>query len=65
MVYDPYIKKDIVSNQYHDLNQFLNDVDLVIIMVKHQEIIDNMNLLENKVVFDTQNICNFKNTYKL
>ena len=32
---------------------------------KHQEIIDNMNLLENKVVFDTQNICNFKNTYKL
>lgn len=64
-VYDPYIKKDIVSNQYHDLNQFLKDVDLVIIMVKHQEIIDNMNLLENKVVFDTQNICNFKNTYKL
>lgn len=64
-VYDPYIKRDIVSNQYHDLNQFLKDVDLVIIMVKHQEIIDNMNLLENKVVFDTQNICNFKNTYKL
>ena len=57
--------RDIVSNQYHDLNQFLKDVDLVIIMVKHQEIIDNMNLLENKVVFDTQNICNFKNTYKL
>lgn len=64
-VYDPYIKRNIVSNQYHDLNQFLKDVDLVIIMVKHQEIIDNMNLLENKLVFDTQNICNFKNTYKL
>lgn len=63
--YDPFIKKDIVENQYHDLNQFLNDVDLVIIMVKHNEIINNMNLLNNKIIFDTQNICFLPNTYKL
>ncbi len=56
-VYDPYIKKDIVENQYHDLDTFLNDVDMVIVMVKHQEIIDNMDKLKGKVVFDTQNIC--------
>ena len=63
--YDPYIKKDIVENQYQDLIKFLEDVDLVIIMVKHQEIIDNMELLNNKIIFDAQNVCNLPNTYKL
>ena len=60
-VYDPFIKKDIVENQYHDLNAFLNDVDLVVIMVKHQEIIDSLGMLKEKIVFDTQNICNGEN----
>ncbi len=64
-VYDPFITEDIVENQYHDLDKFLNDVDLVIIMVKHDEIKENMNLLADKVVFDTQNICNLPNAYKL
>ncbi len=64
-VYDPYIKDDIVDNQYHDLNKFLNDIDMVIIMVKHQEIIDNMNLLDNKIVLDTQNVATLKKVYKL
>ncbi len=64
-VYDPYIKEDIVSNQYHDLHEFLKDVDVVIIMVKHQEIIDNMNLLKDKIIFDTQNVCQLPNVYKL
>ena len=63
-VYDPFIKEDIVDNQYHDLKQFLDDIDLVIIMVKHKEIIDNIELLKNKIVFDTQNICD-ANAYKL
>lgn len=64
-VYDPYITKDIVDNQYHDLDEFLNDVDLVIIMVKHQEIIDNMEKLKNKIIFDSQNIVPFDGVYKL
>ena len=34
-------------------------------MVKHQEIIDNMDKLKNKVVFDTQNVCPFEDAYKL
>jgi UDP-N-acetyl-D-mannosaminuronic acid dehydrogenase len=63
--YDPWIKQDIVKNQYHDLDEFLNEVDIVIIMVKHQEIINNMNLLKNKIVFDTQNVIDIKGVYKL
>lgn len=64
-VYDPFIKNDIVDNQYHDLKKFLNDIDLVIIMVKHQEIIDRMDLLKDKIVFDTQNVCTLPSCYKL
>lgn len=64
-VYDPWIEKDIVDNQYHDFDKFLNDVDLVIIMVKHSHIKENMNKLKGKVIFDTCNICDLEGTYNL
>ncbi len=64
-VYDPWIKKDIVSNQYHDFDKFLDDVDLVVIMVKHDHIKANFDKLKNKVIFDTCNICDLEGTYKL
>ena len=63
-VYDPWIKKDIVKNQYHDFDQFLKDVDLVVIMVKHDHIKENFAKLDGKIVFDTCNIYN-KKAYKL
>ncbi len=63
--YDPFITKDIVENQYHDLDAFLDDVDLVVIMVKHDEIKQNMDKLANKVVLDCHNICTLPNTYHL
>lgn len=55
-VYDPFITDDVVPNQYHDLNSFLNDVDLVVIMVKHNEIKENVDKLAGKVVLDCHNI---------
>lgn len=64
-VYDPFITNDVVENQYHDLEQFLNDVDLVVIMVKHSEIKENMNKLEGKVVLDCHNICNLPGVYHI
>lgn len=64
-VYDPFITNDVVENQYHDLEQFLDDVDLVVIMVKHNEIKENMNKLEGKIVLDCHNICNLPNVYHI
>ena len=55
-VYDPIVKNDIVDNQYHNLDKFLADVDFVIIMVAHDEIIQNLDLLKGKLVLDTRNI---------
>ena len=64
-VYDPFIKKDIVKNQFHDLDTFLNDIDLVVIMVKHDEIKQNMDKLKGKVVLDCHNICHLPGVYHL
>lgn len=56
-VYDPFVKDDIVVNQYHDLDAFINDIDFVVIMVGHNEIKKNMEKLKGKVVLDTRRIC--------
>lgn len=55
-VYDPFISADVVKNQYHNLDVFLNNVDLVVIMVKHNEIKENAEKLMDKVVLDCHNI---------
>ncbi len=64
--YDPFIGDDIVDNQYHSLDSFLADVDMVVIMVKHTEIRDNMQKLAGKIVLDCQNIIDLSvyTTYK-
>lgn len=64
-VYDPFIEKDIVKNQYHDLNQFLADTDFVVIMVKHNEIKENIDKLAGKIVLDCHNIYNRENVYHI
>ncbi|PKK97994.1 MAG: nucleotide sugar dehydrogenase [Tenericutes bacterium HGW-Tenericutes-2] len=63
--YDPWVKQKITKNQYFDFDTFLNDVDLVVIMVKHDEIKSNISKLEGKIVFDTQNIIKSGRVYKL
>lgn len=64
-VYDPYITKDVVKNQFHNLNEFLDAVDLVVIMVKHNEIKENIDKLSNKIVLDCHNIINLPNVYHI
>ncbi|MCI8726255.1 MAG: nucleotide sugar dehydrogenase [Hungatella sp.] len=64
-VYDPFIVSDIVANQYHNLDDFLEDIDMVVIMVKHNEIREQMDKLQGKIVLDTQNICGSGRIYHL
>ena len=55
-VYDPYVSDDIVENQYHNFDKFLNDVDLVVIMVGHNQIRENLGKLDGKIVLDTRKV---------
>ena len=64
-VFDPWIEKEIVNNQYFDFDDFLKEVDLVIIMVKHNHIKENVDKIKDKIVFDSCNICDWEGVYKL
>ncbi len=64
-IYDPFITNDVVPNQLHNLDEFLNSVDLVVLMVGHSEIRQNMDKLAGKIVLDTRNICDMEGVYRL
>ena len=64
-IYDPYITKDVVPNQLHNLDEFLNSIDFVVLLVGHDEIKQNMDKLQGKVILDTRNICKLDGAYKL
>ena len=63
--YDPYFDTDLVPNQYHDFDKFLEDTDLVVIMVGHDQIKNNMSKLKGKIILDTRKICDIPGTYRL
>ena len=64
-VYDPYIKKELVENQYFDFDEFVRDTDLIVIMVKHDEIRRRMDDIAGKVILDCHNICPFEGVYHI
>lgn len=64
-VYDPFITKEVVPNQYHNLDAFLKDVDFVVVMVKHNEIRENTEKLKGKVILDCQNVIDLPGVYHI
>lgn len=64
-VYDPWVKKNIVDSQMQDFDKFLENTDIVVIMVKHDHIKQNMDKLKNKIVIDCCNICDLPNVYHI
>lgn len=63
--YDPYITWDITENQIHSFDAFLEGIDLIVIMVGHDEIKNNMLKIKGKVIFDTRNVCFYDGVYRL
>lgn len=64
--YDPYLEgRNVTPSQVDNFEAFLNSVDFVVIMVKHDHIKQHWQALEGKIVLDCQNICPLPNAYKL
>lgn len=57
-VYDPMICNDVVENQCHSLDDFLEGIKLVVVMVGHDEIKNKNEKLKSKAVYDTRNVIN-------
>jgi UDP-N-acetyl-D-mannosaminuronic acid dehydrogenase len=64
-VYDPMVKQDMVEDQYHDLDEFLDDIDIVVIMVAHNELKEKLGKFNNKIILDTRNTSCFDKSYLL
>lgn len=64
-VYDPWIEEKKFDGQYMDFDDFINDVEMVVIMVGHTHIKENIDSINNKIVLDTRNIIEGDKIYKL
>ena len=64
-VFDPYVKDRIVDHQFKNFEDFINEIEILVIMVGHNHIINNMELIKDKLILDTKNVCTFECVYKL
>lgn len=64
-VYDPFTKSGLAKNQYNDFDEFLDGIKLVVIMVAHDHIKQNVCKLRNKIIYDTRNCIELESVYKL
>lgn len=54
LCYDPFIQTKVVERQVFSLKDFLEQTDFVVVMVGHNEIVENSDLLHGKIVLDTR-----------
>jgi UDP-N-acetyl-D-mannosaminuronic acid dehydrogenase len=64
-VYDPFIKERVVDHQFMNFEDFINEIEILVIITAHDHIKNNLDLVKNKLILDTKNICNFDGVYKL
>jgi UDP-N-acetyl-D-mannosaminuronic acid dehydrogenase len=64
-VYDPYIKVEMVDNQFFNFDEFINSIEILVVMVAHDEIKNKISGINNILILDTKNIVTNRNVYKL
>ncbi|WP_442929306.1 nucleotide sugar dehydrogenase [Natranaerovirga hydrolytica] len=64
-VYDPFIKERMVEHQFMNFEDFLNEIEILVIITAHDHIKNNLELVKDKLILDTKNICSFEGVYKL
>ena len=64
-VFDPFVKTRIVDHQFMNFEDFINEIEILVIITAHDHIKENMDLIKDKLILDTKNICSFEEAYKL
>lgn len=55
-VYDPWVERDEVPNQAHSMEEFLDGLDMVIVMVGHSQVKGKPELFGDRVIIDPRNV---------
>lgn len=63
--FDPFVKEKLVEGQVLGFEEFVNDVEVIVVMVGHQHLKENLELIKTKHILDTKNITAFENAYHL
>lgn len=63
--FDPFVKEKIVEGQMLDFNEFLDNTEIIVVMVGHQHITENLEQIKDKLILDTKNITRFEQAYHL
>ena len=65
-IYDPWVEGNIVPNQVHVFEEFLDGLEMIIVMVGHSQVADDPSILGDRIVLDCCNVCGKgDNIYKL
>lgn len=65
-VYDPWVADDVVPNQVHSMEEFLEGLEMVIVMVGHSEVKGKPEAFAGRVLLDTRGVMGAAdNVYKL
>lgn len=65
-VYDPWVEADVVPNQVHSMDEFLDGLDMVIVMVGHSQVKGKPELFGDRILIDPRNVMgDGANVYKL
>ena len=65
-VYDPWVEADVVPNQIHSMDEFLEGLDMVIVMVGHSQVKGRPEVFGSRVLIDPRDVMGGgENVYKL
>ena len=65
-VYDPWVERDVVPNQVHSMEEFLDGLEVVVVMVGHSQVKGRPEAFGNRILIDPRNDCgDGERVYKL
>ena len=64
-VFDPFIGERMVEHQCMEFEDFMEEIDIIVIMVGHKHILNNLEAIKDKIVLDTRNVCGLEHAYTL
>ena len=65
-VYDPWVERDVVPNQVHSMDEFLEGLEMVIVMVGHSQVKGKPEAFGDRILIDPRDVMGGgANVYKL